>query len=316
MNTERDYFWFQLFRTRNIGAKSLIEIAEILEKKNPNAEMSSWNHSDLLMQHQELAKYFAKICEEDASEVREEFRALKSENVDIIYPLHPDLPPISLKIAPMLFIKGKRNLLTADGVAIVGSRNVSDAGRRVARNLAADLAKAGLNVVSGYANGVDSEAHLGALTAEGTTTMVLPYGIKKLRQKSAFKEFDWRRDVLAVSQFAPDIKWLARNAMARNKLVCALSKAVVVIESGSERDAQGKMSGTFNTALTALDTKRPLFVMDPKRFDNPPMGNADLIKLGGERFDPVDGADKIISAAKTELFPVKKQDSHEQLNFL
>ena len=316
MNTERDFFWFQLFRTRNIGAKSLIEIAEILEKKNPNAEMSSWNHSDLLMQHQELAKYFAKICEEDASEVREEFRALKSENVDIIYPLHPDLPSISLKIAPMLFIKGKRNLLAADGVAIVGSRNVSDAGSRVAREFAAELAKAGLNVISGYAKGVDSEAHLGALTAEGTTTMVLPYGIKKLRQRSAFKGFDWRRDVLAVSQFAPDIKWLARNAMVRNKLVCALAKTVVVIETGPERDAQGKMSGTFNTAQTALSMNLPLFVIDPKCFDEPPKGNADLIKLGGESFDPAHGADKIISAVRTELFPVKKQDSHEQLKFL
>jgi DNA processing protein len=76
----------------------------------------------------------------------------------------------------MLFIKGQRKLLTSDGVAIVGSRNVSDTGIRVARKLAAELANAELNVVSGYARGVDSEAHLGALAAEGTTTMVLPYG--------------------------------------------------------------------------------------------------------------------------------------------
>ena len=93
--------------------------------------------------------------------------------------------------------------------------------------------------------------------------MVLPYGIKELRQKSAFSEFDWQRDVLAVSQFDPDVKWLARNAMARNKLVCALSKAVVVIESGPEKDSQGKMSGTFNTAQTALSMNLPLFVLNP-----------------------------------------------------
>ena len=171
----------------------------------------------------------------------------------------------------------------------------------------------GLNVVSGYAKGVDSEAHLGALAAEGTTTMVLPYGIKELRQKSAFRKFDWQRDVLVVSQFAPDVKWLARNAMARNKLVCGLSKAVVVIESGLERDAQGKMSGTFNTAQTALSMDLPLFVLNPKCFDNPPKGNADLIKLGGRCFDPDDGTEEIISAAKTELSSVEKQTSSEQL---
>ena len=74
--------------------------------------------------------------------------------------------------------------------------------------------------------------------------------------------------------------------MVRNKLVCALSKAVVVIESGPKKDSQGKMSGTFNTARTALDMKRPLFVLDPKYFDNPPKGNEDLITLGGKHFDP------------------------------
>ena len=104
--------------------------------------------------------------------------------------------------------------------------------------------------------------------------------------------------------------------MTRNKLVCALSKAVVVIESGPEKDSQGKMSGTFNTAQTALSMNLPLFVLNPKCFDNPPKGNADLIDLGGECFDPDGGAEAIvksISAAKTELPPVEKQDSPEQL---
>ena len=239
------------------------------------------------------------------------------QGVDFIYPRHPDFPPHLLEIAPMLFIKGRRKLLTSDGVEfiypIVGSRNVSDTGIRVARKLASELANAELNIVSGYAKGVDSEAHLGALAAEGTTTMVLPYGIKELRQKSAFKDFDWQRDVLVVSQFDPAVKWLARNAMIRNKLICALSKVVVVIESGLERDLQGKMSGTFNTAQTAFSMNLPLFVLNPECFDNPPKGNADLINLGGKCFDPDDGTEEIISAAKTEPPSVEKQTSSEQL---
>ena len=260
--------------------------------------------------------YNGKIRVEVEEEVRAEHEQLKAQGVEFIYPRHPDFPPHLLEIAPMLFIKGQRKLLIAEGVAIVGSRNVSETGIRVARGLAAELANAGLNVVSGYAKGVDSEAHLGALTAEGTTTMVLPYGIKELRQKNAFREFGWQRNVLAVSQFDPDVKWLARNAMARNKLVCALSKAVVVIESGPEQDAQGKMSGTFNTAQTALSMNLPLFVLDPRCFDNPPKGNEDLIKLGGKHFDPDSGAEaivKCISAAKIESSPVEQQASSEQL---
>ena len=148
--------------------------------------------------------YNGKIRVEVEEEVRAEHEQLKAQGVEFIYPRHPDFPPHLLEIAPMLFIKGQRKLLTSDGVAIVGSRNVSETGIRVARGLAAELANAGLNVVSGYAKGVDSEAHLGALTAEGTTIMVLPYGIKELRQKNAFREFGWQRNVLAVSQFDPD----------------------------------------------------------------------------------------------------------------
>ena len=257
-----------------------------------------------------------KIRAEDSEKIYAEYEQLKTQGVEFIYPRHPNFPPHLLEIAPMLFIKGPRKLLTSDGVAIVGSRNVSDTGIRVARQLAAELANAGLNVVSGYAKGVDSEAHLGALAAEGTTTMVLPYGINELRQKSAFRAFDWQRNVLVVSQFDPNTKWLARNAMIRNKLVCALSKAIIVIESGPERDSQGKMSGTFNTARTALSMNLPLFVLDPKCCDNPPKGNAHLIDLGGECLDPADGAEAIIkriSAAKTEPPSVGKQDSSEQL---
>jgi DNA processing protein len=317
MSIERDYLWFRFFKTRGIGPKSLISIAKILEKENLHPEMLPRSQSDLASQIPELAKILnGKIRAEDRDKTYTEYEQLKTQGIELIYPRHPDFPPHLLEIAPMLFIKGQRKLLTSDGVAIVGARNVSDTGICVARKLAAELANAGLNIVSGYAKGVDSEAHFGALAAEGTTTIVLPYGITELRPKSALREFNWKRDVLAISQFAPDVKWLARNAMARNKLVCALSKAVVVIESGIERDARGKMSGTFNTAQTALSMNVPLFVLDPKCFDNPPKGNAELIALGGESFCPDDGATEIvkrISATKMEPLPVEKQDFGEQL---
>ena len=152
-----------------------------------------------------------------------------------------------------------------------------------------------MNVVSGHAKGVDSTAHLAALEANGTTTLVLPYGINELRQKREFKKYNWNQDVLAVSQFSPDARWLARNAMIRNRLICALSKAVVVIESGPERDAKGKMSGTFDSGKTALDMKLPLFVVDPAYFENPPKGNADLITLGGCTLDPSDGTAQVLN---------------------
>ena len=306
MGINRDYFWFRLFKTRSIGPKLLVSIAKILDTQQLDPEMLPLTQSDLSLHFPELAKILnGKIREEDRAEVLEEYKQLKRLEVDIIYPGHPDCPPQLLEISPILFVKGKRKYLNLDSVAVVGSRNVSDKGIDITKKLASGLVRLGINVVSGYAKGVDSAAHLGALEAEGTTTVVLPYGIKELHQKKAFKEFNWKRDVLAVSQFDPSMKWLARNAMVRNKLVCALSKAVVVIESGPERDKQGKMSGTFNTAKTALKMGLPLFVLDPSYLDNPPQGNIALIDLGGYNLDPVSGAEQIAEKISSKQDPTQ-----------
>lgn len=317
MSIERDYFWFRLFKTRGIGPKLLVSVAKTLEVENLNPEMLPRSQSDLSAKFPKLAKILnGKIRAEEREKVTTAYEQLKKQRIDIIYPGHPDFPPHLLEISPILFVKGQQKRLMSDSVAIVGARNVSDKGIRIARKLAGDLASEGINVVSGYAKGVDSEAHLGALEAEGTTTLVLPNGINQLRQKNAFKKFNWDRDVLAVSQFDPDTKWIARNAMVRNKLVCALSKAAVVIESGPERDAQGKMSGTFNAAKTALSMGLLLFVLNPDCLDNAPEGNAALIELGGHSLNPTDGAKEIVERAfvKTaEPIPISNQNSAEQI---
>ncbi len=296
MSIKRDYFWFRLFKTRGIGTKLLAEIARMLDEQGLHPEKLPRSQNALSSQCPELAEILnGKIRAEDQKKIERDYEELKRRGTEIISPGHPDFSSHLLETSPILFVKGQRKLLTTDGVAIVGSRNVSEKGVRIAEQLAAGLAGEGMNVVSGYAKGVDSAAHLGALAAEGTTTLVLPYGIKELRQKKAFREFNWEQDVLAVSQFDPDARWLARNAMTRNKLVCALSKAVVVIASGPERDARGKMSGTFDTAKTALGMNVPLFVIDPARFDTPPQGNAALLELGGVPLDAVNGVAEIVA---------------------
>ena len=290
MSINRDYFWFRLFKTRGIGPKLLISVAKILEAENLNPEILPRSQSDLSVQFPKLAKILnGKIRAEDKERVTTAYEQLKKQGIDIIHPGHPDSPPHIREISPILFIKGQHKLLTSDGVAIVGARDVSNEGIRVARTIATGLAREGINVVSGYAKGVDSEAHSAALASGGTTTLVLPHGITGLRQKKAFRNFNWGRDVLAVSQFAPDAKWLARHAMMRNTLICALSKAVVVIESGPERNANGKMSGSFDTGKAALKMNLPLFIVDPEYFVKPPEGNTDLIRLGGRKLNPRNG---------------------------
>ena len=299
MRVKAPYFWIWLCKTHGIGPKKLASIAKILHKHQRQPETLPLNPTELLSQFPQLANILnGRIRVEDSQEIYNEYLRLKDAGITMLYPSHPNFPQHLLEISPILFIKGQHKLLTSDGVAIVGARDVSNEGIRAARTIATGLAREGINVVSGYAKGVDSEAHSAALASGGTTTLVLPHGITGLRQKKAFRNFNWGRDVLAVSQFAPDAKWLARHAMMRNTLICALSKAVVVIESGPERNANGKMSGSFDTGKAALKMNLPLFIVDPEYFVKPPEGNTDLIRLGGRKLNPRNGVLDILRNLK------------------
>src|SRR5690606_11316842 len=142
----------------------------------------------------------------------------------------------------------------------------------------------GFNVTSGYAKGVDTSAHMGALEAGGTTTMILSFGTNHISIKREMKDLSWEKNILFVTQFAPYEKFSGRNAMTRNKLVCAMSKAIVVIKSGPERDDSGKMSGTFDAGKSAIKMGVPVFVLSPQVLNPLSQGNIDLIKLGGIEF--------------------------------
>lgn len=297
-----DYYWYKLIKTRGLGSKRLISIAKAIDKFQIKPEdLVSADIQSLIAKYPDLKESVMKIFDLDENgEILQEYSKLKENEVEIIYPGHNDYPNGLIEHAekfdfsPVLFIKGMKGLLLNRGYAIAGSRNISKKGADLVKEIAADFASEGENVISGYAKGVDSEAHIGALQADGTTTMVLSYGIYEFRIKKDFRKFDFKRDVLIISQFEPNTKWASYNAMLRNRLVCALSNAVIIIESGPERDSSGKMSGTFNAGKVALKMNKPVFVVDPDFFDIPPKGNQDLIKLGCIKYDPTEGVKRII----------------------
>lgn len=305
MITDTNYFWFRLFETQGIGTKTLVNIARLLTKHGISSSEIPLSKNELSTKLPDLAKIIlSKIHKNDQERIYNEYRSLLQEDIEIIHPESLEYPSNflsyaeKLNISPVLYAQGNSKLLDSDGIGIAGARNVSQKGIEATRKIAADLAFNGYNVVSGYAKGVDSEAHLGALNAGGTTTFVLSYGIREFRRKRDFKEINWAKDTLAISQFKPTTKWLARNAMARNKLICALSQGVIIIEAGAEKDNKGRMSGTFNTGKTTLEMNLPLFVVSPGYFDVQPVGNSILIKKGGIEIDPQNGVKDIINYIK------------------
>lgn len=164
--------------------------------------------------------------------------------------------PEQLRHAPgapaALFHQGDVRLLQRPAISICGSRRASAAGLRAAEACGLAATEHGLLLVSGYARGVDSSAHLGALRS-GATAMVLAEGIGGFRLRPEFRDAPPER-ILALSQFPPHQRWTVGGAMARNSVIVGLGRALVVIEAGHT-------GGTLAAGRAALGARRPVLVL-------------------------------------------------------
>jgi DNA protecting protein DprA len=159
---------------------------------------------------------------------------------------------------PLLCALGNLDLCDMPSVGFCGSRKASEKGLAVTQDCAAALSAEHVNVVSGYASGVDLAAHEAALAAGGTTTLVLAEGILHFRVKQPLRPYvsgNGSDRYLALSEFPPALAWRAHNAMTRNRTICGLSNALIVVESGLE-------GGTFEAGKTALELGEPLFCVE------------------------------------------------------
>jgi DNA processing protein len=294
-------FWYRLFLAKGIGPKTMHHIQGVLSEEGISAErLCSMEFEEFQTVLPGVNRRIFEALHEPETDMDRELQMLLDNGIEPIHLGHESYPPSVLErlrgnAPPLLFCRGNPGLLEAEGVAVVGSRNASARALDLARALAKELAQSGKNVISGYAKGIDTQAHLGALQQDGTTTMVLSMGIRDFSKKKEFEGLRWTNNVLLVSQFHPSERWRARNAMIRNKLLCALAKAVVVVESGTEKDKDGKTSGTFNTGRTALEMGVPLFAVDPAILGKPNLGNQELIHLGAIKLTIEKGMDEAVN---------------------
>jgi len=184
-------------------------------------------------------------------------------------------------VPPVLFARGDISL-GAGAIAIVGTRHPTEDGRSFAYQLAGALARAGLTVVSGMAEGIDSWAHKGALDAGGRTVavwgssldLVYPSSNKKLasliEQKGGI-----------VSEYFPETAPDRAHFPERNRIISGLSEGVVVIEAG-------RKSGALITAEQALSQGRELFAVPGKPGARTSEGTNELIKRGARLLTSVD----------------------------
>ena len=161
----------------------------------------------------------------------------------------------------LLFMEGDISLLDRFAIAIVGSRNPTSYGRRMARKLAGELANAGVVVVSGHALGIDQEAHLGAVEAGGATIAFLGGTQAGVRRQNPVLYQKLIDKGLAVSEYPPGTPVQSWMFPARNRLIAAHGHGTVIVEAEIK-------SGTMITARLSAEMGRDLFAV-PGQADNP-----------------------------------------------
>ena len=187
-------------------------------------------------------------------------------------PGYPELLAQIPDAPPFLWMIGNADLLTRPMVAIVGARNASSLGTRMARKLAGELGEAGFVVVSGLARGIDTAAHLAAL--DSGTTAVFAGGVDVVYPaENAVLAQEIQDKGLRISESPMGLAPQARDFPRRNRIISGLARAIVVVEGAAK-------SGSLITARTALDQGRDVLAVPGHPFDARAAGSNMLIRDG------------------------------------
>ena len=204
---------------------------------------------------------------------------------------------------PVLYVKGRAELLNRKSIAMVGSRNATLQGIQNARRFAHVLSTAGLTVVSGLALGIDGAAHEGALSeiaTEGSTVAVTGTGLD-LVYPAKHRELAHQIAVhgCLVSEYPLGTPGIASNFPRRNRIISGLSQGVLVVEAAAQ-------SGSLITARSALEQGRDVFAIPGSIHSPLSKGCHQLIRQGAKL---VESAQDILEEIHVQNIPLKEKFS-------
>ena len=181
------------------------------------------------------------------------------KNMKVIYQAQKFYPEKLTHIyAPpaKLYVLGNEDILDKPAIAIIGCRQASSYGKKVAYEFAYQLAKKGIIIISGLARGIDSYAHLGA---KGKTIAFLGSGFNHIypaEHKGLCIEI-MKNGGSIITEYSPETKPIPTNFPSRNRIISGLSNGVLVVEAKQK-------SGTLITVDHALDQGKEVFVIPRK----------------------------------------------------
>lgn len=239
----------------------------------------------------------------------EEWGSLQKRNIKVVT-IKEEGYPILLKNIysppPVIYYQGDfiNIMKEVKGLAMVGSRKATYYGRKVARDMAGEIAKSGYIVISGLARGIDTYAHLGALEAEGLTIAVLGCGLDRIYPS---ENTNLARRIAEkgaiITEFPLFTKPEKNNFPRRNRIISGLSLGTIVVEAT-------KKSGALITADYALEQGREVFSVPGSIHSFLSVGCHNLIKQGAKL---VNNCQDILEELEQEnnLFSVAKDKKND-----
>ncbi len=224
-----------------------------------------------------LAHSIASGCSfDDAASQQQKAREAGAQLITLNDSRYPEALRKIFDPPPVLFARGRVELLSSISIGVVGTRHPTPYGIAAAERLSGDLARAGMTITSGMARGIDTAAHKAALAAEGRTVAVLGCGVdvvypsenRKLAAEIASRG-------LIASEFPMGAIAFPQNFPIRNRIISGLSCGILVIEGA-------QYSGSAITARLAMDQGREVFAVPGNITSKMSWGPNLLIKQGAK----------------------------------
>ncbi len=298
-------YWLALLRVPALGPKTLRKLLQTVTSPASIFELPAQMLQDFGLKPDTIDC----IRNPKWALVESDLRWLEREEnhlVTLASQYYPDLlkqihdPPVAL------YVRGYPEVLGSIQLGIVGSRNPTPDGRRLARNFSRHLASFGLTITSGLALGIDSYSHMGALDADAQTIAVLGNGLNTVYPASNRKlaESVIEHGAL-VSELPLDYRPLPANFPRRNRIISGMSTGVLVVEAALK-------SGSLITARCALEQGRDVFAI-PGSIHNPlTRGCHALIRDGAKLVEKIQDITEEIGTLAAAVGACDRQSAQKQ----
>ena len=276
LTAEEELYWLALRLVPGLGTR---RIGILLEKmQSPRAIFrASASELEAAGLPGGVARTVASGCSfEEAATQQQKAKEAGAQLIPLSDARYPEMLRQIFDPPPVLFARGRIDLLSSVCIGVVGTRHPTPYGVAATERLTGDLARAGLTIVSGMARGIDTFAHRAALAAEGKTIAVLGCGVdivypsenRKLAAEIVAKG-------LIISEFPMEAVAFPQNFPIRNRVVSGLSYGVLVVEGA-------QYSGSGITARLAMDQGREVFSVPGNITSRMSWGPNLLIKQGAK----------------------------------